>query len=102
MDGRLTDMNGLKKSYPLGVRSSYPVRCDRGFIGISVTEGQYYVPFVVYDPVLFSSYITCENQPFRLSAMNNMAGVISGKETASRTPEALKVFAISALVFYAV
>ena len=34
-DGRLTDknrrhtdMNGLKKSYPLGVRSSYPVRCD--------------------------------------------------------------------------
>ena len=29
-NGRLTDMNGLKNSCPLGIRLSYPLRCDRG------------------------------------------------------------------------
>ena len=29
MNGHLTDINGLKKSYPLVIRSSYPFKCDR-------------------------------------------------------------------------
>ena len=39
-NGRLTDMNGLKKNYPLGVRSIYPVRCDRGFRRPFVLSGK--------------------------------------------------------------